>query len=219
MICNQKTDTISWYVRIIWNPSFWARTWPPPVAFRSSVVAVTLPWPRAIVVTETVWSVKLQITHFPALYRKSLLLPGLSRQRRTRLNEWTSAFSPVSPLKEHRSILSASEGTVCLPGLSPVTVISCPGRDLLRCDIHRPKTPFLPTSLKLRHFWGTVLFPQGYRNCQKCQGGLLRIGGGNVTAPAPGHKATSPLSFPPAQVTPPSYTEFITSPSPYDTNV
>ena len=153
-------------------------------------------------------------TQFPALYRKSLLPPGLSCQRRTRLNEWTRAFSPVSSLKERRSILSASEGTVCLPGLSPVTVISCPGRDLLRCDIHRPKTPFPPTSLKLRHFWGTVLFSQGYRNCQKCRGGLLRIGRGNVIAPAPGHKATSPLSFPPAQVTPSSYTEFITSPSP-----
>ena len=135
-------------------------------------------------------------TQFPALYRKSLLPPGLSCQRRTRLNEWTRAFSPVSSLKEHRSILSASEGTVCLPGFSPVTVISCPGRDLLRCDIHRPKTPFPPTSLKLRHFWGTVLFSQGYRNCQKCRGGLLRIGRGNVIAPAPGHKATSPLSFP-----------------------
>ena len=74
-------------------------------------------------------------THLLALYRKSLLPPGLSRQRRTRLNEWNSAFSPVSPLKEGRSVLSASEGTVCLPGPSPLTVISCPAEI---CEVWHP---------------------------------------------------------------------------------
>ena len=91
-------------------------------------------------------------TYLLALYRKSLLPPGLSRQRRTRLNEWNSAFSPVSPLKEGRSVLSASEGTVCLPGPSPLTVISCPGRDL------RGVTSTCPRCHSCPHLWNWGTF-------------------------------------------------------------
>lgn len=94
----------------------------------------------------------------------------------------------------------------------------CPGRDLLRCAIQMPKTPSLPASLNLRHFWGNMLISTTLWKFTEVHEWSLGDRWGEATSPAPKHKATSPLSLTPAQVTPYFYPEFISSPYPFPAN-
>ena len=59
-----------------------------------------------------------------------------------------------------------------------------------------------------------MLFHTRLQKLPEVPGWSLEDRWGDVTALAPGRKATSSLSFPLAQITPPSYTKFITNPFP-----